>query len=117
MELNEFLPTSDTITVQIKNPKTDEVVGYIEGYLGHTEEFTEAQYELFAKVTRDEDGNIADKDAAKLTLELLAARVKSWDFTQGGEPVDVSRAKEIFTKLRWVARQFQEGVEEAEDFI
>jgi len=117
MELNEFLPTSDTVTVEIKNPKTDEVVGQIEGYRNHTEEFTEAQYELFAKIPRDEDGNISDKHAAKLTLELLAARVKSWDFTEGGEPVDISRAKEIFTKLRWVARQFQEGVEEAEDFI
>lgn len=117
MELNDFLPTSNTVTVEIKNPKTDEVVGYIEGYRGHTEEFIEAQYELFSKVPRDDDGNIKDKDAAKLTLELLAARVKSWDFTEGGEPVEVSRAKEIFTKLRWVARQFQEGVEEAEDFI
>jgi len=116
MELKDFLPTSDTVTVEIKNPKTDEVVGYIEGYCGHVEEFQEKQYDLFAKVPRDEDGNISDKDAAKLTLELLAARVKSWDFTEDGEPVDVSRAKEIFTKLRWVARQFQEGVEESEDF-
>jgi len=117
MELNDFLPTSDTVTVEIKNPKTDEVIGSIEGYRGHAEEFQELQYELFAKVPRDEDGNISDKDAAKLTLDLLAARVKSWDFTQDGKPVEVSRAKEIFTKLRWVARQFQEGVEEAEDFI
>lgn len=116
MELKDFLPTSDTVTIEIKHPKTGETAGFIEAYLSHTEEYTEAQYDLFGSAPRDDEGNIDQKTAAKITLQMLAARVKSWDFTENGEPVDTSRALEVFRKLPWVARQFQEGVDKAEDF-
>lgn len=116
--LSDFLPDSDTVTIVVKHPKTQEPVGWeVELLLSHTPEFKELQYGVLARVPRTEDGSVSPMDAARLTVELYAKRIKSWTVTDQGKVIPLDRAEEVLNKLPWLTRQIQEGVEEAEDFI
>lgn len=125
MDLNDFLPTTDEVVVELKHPKTKEPIGMsVTLYATHTKEFKEAQYKLIdtalakrAKVKEDYIPSAKETDENRILQ--LAEITKSWDIKQDGKPVKLSveKAVEIYNKLPFVRSQLETALEEFEDFI
>lgn len=124
MDLNDFMPTSDEVVVELKHPKTEELLGMsVTLYAQHTEQFKDMQYKAI-------DRNIAERQNKKdyvpsarqideSRVRQLAEITKGWDLTQDGKKVkfSVEKAVEIYTKLPFVRNQIELALEAAEDFI
>lgn len=125
MDINAFLPTTDEVVVEYKNPKTKEPTGIIVTlYATHTKEFKDVQYEFIdaalakrAKVKEDYIPSAKETDENR--TKQLARITKSWNITQDGKEVKltVDKAVEYYTKIPSLRSQLEAALEESEDFI
>lgn len=128
MDLSDFLPSSDEVVVELKNPKTKEPMGMtVTLYATHTEEFKDVQYRYIdAAIARNSKARKEGKDdytpSAKETDEgrvnQLAEITKSWDITLDGKKpkLTVEKAKEVYKKFTFIRLQLEKALEESEDF-
>lgn len=124
MDLNDLFPTSDEVQVQIKHPKTGDVIGTVVLYATHTKEFKEVQYKyidtaLARRAKMKEDYVPSAKETDESRTSQLAEITKAWDFKQDGKAVKLSvdKAVEVYGKLPFVRNQLETALEESEDFI
>lgn len=129
MDLNDFLPSTDEVHVELVNPKTKEPMGMsITLYATHTEEFKDVQYRYIdAAIARNSKARKEGKDeyipSAKDTdanrVNQLAEITKVWDITlEGKKPkLSVDKAKEVYNKFPFIRMQLEKALEDSEDFI
>lgn len=129
MDLNDFIPTTDEIVVNLKHPKTKEDLGMtVTVYAPHTEQFKEVSYKYIdAAIARNAKARKEGKDEYQITAKeadtnrvtQLAEITKTWDITLDGKKPKFSRDKavEIYNKLPFVRVQVEEALEKTEDFM
>lgn len=125
MDLKELKPNSETITVELVHPTTEEPLLFEDGtpfsitvYAQHTREFKESQQknvDLFQK-----------KGKKKLTImeledsitDHLARITCDWNIQYENKKPKLTyqTAREIYNELFWVKVQIQQELEDAEVF-
>lgn len=131
-DLNDLVPTSDTIDVVLKHPKTGEVLTNdddgsemtITVYANYTKEYKAAVYKQ-ANLRIKKAGSeveIVDFDYEELeqaSLELFSSVTKGWNITFNGEKPKFStkKAKELYEKVFWIKPQVEEALATSADFM
>ena len=128
-DLNDLIPTSDTIDVVLKHPKTGEVLTNdddgsemtITVYASHTKEYKAVVYKLANSRLKDKQGNVTELDFEELEqagLELFANVTKGWNITFNGQKPKFSakKAKELYEKIFWIKPQVEEALANSADF-
>jgi len=130
MDLQTLIPTSDTITVEIKHPVTEETMVNpdkspmtITLWNTFSDKYKEVMYSqadlrLAKALSEGEDikPKAADMDAN--ALDLLAKITKEWNITLGGETpkLTVKQAKELYIKVYGLRTQLEKGLNNSEAF-
>lgn len=129
MDISNFIPTVDTIDVEIKNPVDGEVMlnedntpMTITMYLPHSKQYKEvrhAQTNARIKASRKKGGSdVTAESIERETLDLLVGTTAKWNITYKGKKpkFSVDVASEIYEVAPFIAEQLFEGVAEAEVF-
>lgn len=131
-DLNDLVPTSDTIDVVLKHPKTGEVLTndddgsqmIITVYASYTKEYKSAVYKQANARIKKAGGKIESVDfdyeeLEQASLELFAAVTKGWNITFNGEKPKFSakKAKELYEKVFWIKPQVEEAIATSADFM
>jgi len=122
MDLSEFLPKSDVVTVDLVNPKTKEPLGMsVTVHANHTPEFKDVNYAYIDKAIAKRDAGevVSSRDADEGRVNLLAEITVSWDITIDGKKpkLTVEKAKEVYNLLPFIRNQIEAKLEESEGFI
>lgn len=129
MDIANFIPTTDTVDIELKNPATDEVMTNEDGspmvitmYLPHSKKYKEIRHEQTnRRIKRSQQKKKQDITAQEIeaeTIELLVKTTAGWNITyKEGQP-DFSEeiATEVYNKAPFIMDQLFEGVAEAEVF-
>lgn len=131
-DLNDLVPTSDTVDVILKHPNTGEVLTNdddgsdmtITVYASHTKEYKSAVYKQANARIKKAGGKIEDIDfdyeeLEKASLELFASVTKDWNLTFNGEKPTFStkKAKDLYEKVFWIKPQVEEAISTSADFM
>lgn len=140
--LSKLKPASDTITVELKFPFTDEVLGYVKGepipdlngnpqyitvYANYSREYRKFAHEQAVnRMNKLSQGN-GPKKATTITFdeyedgstELLAKTTVGWSLEDDGKllPLSVESAKEIYDTYFWIKEQVMEAQSNLENFM
>lgn len=130
MDLLDFTPKFDEITITLKHPKTNDVLKNndesdmsITMYASHTESFKDVQYDMIDRSIKESYGKKdyfpSAKDLESRSIERLVKTTKSWNITFGDEQPKFSKkkAEEVYKAIPWIREQLEEGIREQEDFI
>jgi len=126
MDLSDFAPKSDYITVILKNPKTDEPLTNDDGsemsvdyWLPHSKEAQEVAYALSEDKVYEPDAKTTRKDLIDFSNGTFYGSIKSWDITWQGSKPEYTRelAEEVFGKLPALKGQVQEEAGNASGFM
>ena len=130
-DLSNFIPTSDTITVLLKNPTTDEYIKKDDGtemsitvYATHSKEYKAAMHEQtnkrIAKAQKlKKNMTFSAEDIETATIEILAKTTKDWDvqFNKKSLKFSVAEAISLYEKLPFVREQVAEAQEDYTSFL
>ena len=127
MDLQDLTPKSDTITITIRHPVTDEILRNpdksemtVTVWAPHTAEYKKISYKQLDKRLEDARKNKGDSLTAeaieKGTIELLAGVTKEWNITFGGKVPPIKDAKKIYDELFWLRPQVDGGMQDYLDF-
>jgi hypothetical protein len=128
-DLNDLIPTSDTIEVVLKHPKTGEILTNdddgspmtITVYANYTKEYKSVVYKLAnERIKQKQEGieNLDFEELEKASIELFAGVTKGWNITFNGEKpkFTTKKAKELYEKIFWIKPQVEEALADSEDF-
>lgn len=128
MDLKNFVPQSETITVEllspmapyevIKNPDGSPMT--IELYATHSKFYRSEMHEQTNKrikqmsKKRNTSTDITAQELESAGINLLAKMTKSWNITYGDEvpKLTVEKAEEIYTEVFWIRSQLEEALSE-----
>lgn len=125
-DLNDLVPTSDTIDVVIKHPVTGEILTNdddgsemtITIYAPHTKPYKAAIYKQASSRIKKAGGKVEDiefdmEELEQAGLELFSSVTKEWNITFGGERPELTaeKAKDIYEKVFWIRPQVEEAIE------
>jgi hypothetical protein len=126
MDLNDFLPKSDTTEVILVHPKTQEPLlnddgseMTIEVWLPHSKHSKDIRYSQADELIAEGKKGLKTAESERLQLTILAKSVKAWDITLKGQQPEVSFdvAYQIFDDFAFIRRQVEEAIDKAEAFI
>jgi hypothetical protein len=130
-DLNDLVPTSDTIDVVLKHPNTGEVLTNdddgsqmtITIYAPHTRKYKSAIYKQANSRIKKAGGKIENvefdfEDLEQASIELFSSVTKEWNITFGGDKpkLTATKAKEVYEKIFWIKPQIEEAVASYADF-
>ena len=129
MDISNFIPTTDTVDVELTNPVNGEPMTNKDGspmiitmYLPHSKKYKEvrhAQTNRRIKASQKKGGNtITAEEIEAETLDLLVKTTAGWNITYKEKQPKFSEdvAKEVYALAPFIAEQLFEGVAEAEVF-
>lgn len=129
MDLNEFLPKSEEIVVDIVDPKTEgtdepKKTGMsVTIHAPHSKAFKEVQYRFIDEAlernsVEGDKPKISSKDIEQNRIRQSAAITKGWNLVLDGTKIKFSenKALEIYEKFPFIVRQIEEAVSQAEVF-
>lgn len=117
MDLSNFAITTDTVTVEIKHPITDEVLYKDDGdamtitaFLPHAKEYKaviHAQANVRIQKAQKGKSIYTSEDIEEATLDLLIKTIKDWDIQLDGKEPKFSPdiAREVLDKFPWLRMQ------------
>ena len=130
MDLNNLIPTDDTITVEIKHPITDEVLlkddkqpMTITVYAPHSGQYKAVLHEQtnkrIQKASKGKRVTFTAEELENVTLELLAKTTKDWNIQLNGKSpkFSVTEAVDLYSKLPWLKQQALEAQEDYSAFL
>ena len=124
-DLNDLVPTSDTIDVVIKHPVTGEILTNdddgsemtITIYAPHTKPYKTAIYKQANSRIKKAGGKIEDiefdiEELEEAGLELFSSVTKEWNITFDGDrpKLSANKAKDIYEKVFWLRPQLEEAI-------
>lgn len=129
-DLTNLIPTSDTITVTIKHPVTDEpllkddgVEMTIEVYAPHSAQYKAVVHEhanrRLQKAMKSKKTVLTSEDVEAMTLELVVKTTKSWDIqiNKKTPKFSVEEAQDLYSKLGWLKQQIIDAQEDYSSFL
>ena len=129
MDISNFIPTVDTVDVEIKSPVDQSVMKNEDGtpmtitmYLPHSKEYKAVRHDQTNRriqASQKKGGNkVTAQEIEAETIELLVKTTAGWNITYKEKQPKFSEevAKEIYEKAPFIAEQLFEGVAEAEVF-
>jgi len=131
MDLKDFTPKSEVVTVEVLHPATleplvnkDKTPMTIELYAPYSKQYKSAQHEQQnkrlqrAQKARKGGFSISSEELEKEGVELLAKVTKAWNVTYEGESPELSvkKAVEVYTELFWLVEQINEAMADVVDF-
>ena len=130
MDLSNFIPTSDTLTVIIKNPVTDEALMKDDGtemsvtlYAPHSKEYKAAVHaeanKRIQKIAKTKKNTFSSEEIEASSVELLARTTKDWDIQMNKKSLKftVDVAIDLYQKLPWLKQQLLEAQEDYTAFL
>ena len=130
MDLNNLIPTDDTIVVEIKHPVTDEPLLKDDGktmsitvYAPHSSQYKSAVHEQtnkrIQKAAKGKKITFTAEEIENATLELLAKTTKDWNIQLNGKSpkFSVTEAMDLYGKLPWLKSQVLEAQEDYSAFL
>ena len=124
-DLNDLVPTSDTIDVVLKHPVSGEILTNdddnsemtITVYAPHTKQYKSAIYKQANSRIKKAGGKIEDvefnvEELEEASIELFSNVTKNWNITFGGDKpkLTATKAKEIYEKVFWIRPQIEEAI-------
>ena len=129
MDISAFIPTVDTVDVELKNPVNLEVMTNADGspmtitmYLPHSKQYKEVRHaQTNKRIQENQKKNkkvITAEEIEQETLELLVKTTAGWNITYKEKQPKFSEevAREIYELATFIPEQLFEGVAEAEVF-
>ena len=130
MDISNFIPTVDTVDVEIKSPVDQSVMKNEDGtpmtitmYLPHSKEYKAVRHDQTNRriqASQKKGGNkVTAQEIEAETIELLVKTTAGWDVTYKGKHLkefDPKVAKEMYELATFISEQLFEGVAEAEVF-
>lgn len=130
MDLNNLIPTDDTIVVEIKHPVTDEPLLKDDGkvmtitvFAPHSSQYKSAVHEQtnkrIQKAAKGKKITFTAEEIENATLELLAKTTKDWNIQLNGKSpkFSVGEAMDLYGKLPWLKAQVLEAQEDYSAFL
>lgn len=130
MDLNNLIPTDDTIVVVIKHPVTDEPLAKDDGkemtitvYAPHSAQYKAAIHEQtnrrIQKASKGKKITVTAEDIENAMLELLAKTTKDWNIQLNGKSpkFSVAEAMDLYGKLPWLKQQVLDAQEDYAAFL
>jgi len=130
MDLNNLIPTDDTIVVSIKHPVTDEPLVKddktemtITVYAPHSMQYKSAVHEQtnkrIQKASKGKKITFTAEDIESATLELMAKTTKEWNIQLNGKSpkFSVAEAMDLYSKLPWLKAQVIDAQEDYTSFL
>ena len=130
MDLSTLLPTSDTITVILKHPVTDDVLMKDDGvemsvtvYAPHSKEYKAAIHEQtnkrIQKAQKNKKITFTAEEIDLASVEMIAKTTKDWDLIFNKKPLkfSVAEATDLYQKLPWLKDQVLEAQEDYTSFL
>ena len=130
MDLNSLVPTTDTITVILKHPITDDVLFKDDGteqsitiYAPHSKEYKTVVHDAVNKrIQKAQKKKLTTYTAEEIedaSIESLAKTTKEWDIQLGGKTpkFSVVEASDLYRKLPWLKDQLIEAQEDYNSFL
>lgn len=122
MNLYDRTPKSDTITITLKDPETQEVFKNADDtpmtitlWAPHTREYKAALYDIRSGATEEVKG----KELLDSMTEVYATVTKEWNITLEGDQkakFSYKKALEAYKKVYWIEEQIQSNLSEYEAF-
>ena len=129
MDISNFIPTTDTTLVELKNPTNGDVMTNEDGspmtitmYLPHSKKYKEVRHaQTNRRIQASQKKGVKSITAEEIeaeTLDLLVKTTAGWEITYKGKKPKFSEeiAREIYEVAPFIAEQLFEGVAEAEVF-
>jgi len=131
MDLKELKPQSDTITVELKHPSTEEPLLNLDDspmtitvWAAHSKEYKavihEAANKRLKKAAKNKNKQVdmTIEEIEQQGLDLAVSVIKDWNITYGEDQPKFSRslAEEIYKELFWVREQVDEAIESVDVF-
>lgn len=129
MDIANFIPTTDTVEVELKSPVTGDVLTNsdespmtVTMYLPHSKQYKEVRHAQTNKRIQESQKKskktITAEEIEAETIDLLVKTTVGWNITYNDEMPQFSTelAKEVYEKASWIADQLYEGVGDAEVF-
>ena len=129
MDISAFIPTVDTVDVELKNPVNMEVMTNADGspmtitmYLPHSKQYKEVRHaQTNKRIQESQKKNrktITAEEIENETLDLLVKTTAGWNITYKDKQPKFSEdvAREIYELAAFIPEQLFEGVAEAEVF-
>lgn len=129
MDIANFIPTKDTVVIELKNPSTGEVMTNPDGkpmavtmYLPHSKVYKDVRHEQtnrrIARSQQKKKQTVTAQEIEAETIELLVETTAGWDITYKDEKPAFTKdlAREIYNVAPFITDQIFEGVAEAEVF-
>ena len=130
MDIANFIPTTDTVDIELKNPATDEVMTNKDGspmvitmYLPHSKKYKEVRHEQTNRRIQASQKKgaktITAQEIEAETIDLLVKTTADWSITYKEKHLkkfDPQVAKEVYEVAPFIADQLYEGVAEADLF-
>lgn len=121
-DLNDFIPTSDTVVVEIKHPNTGKTLDNDDGspmtitvMAPYTREYKALIYKQASERIQKSGGVMPEytyEELDKASTTLLSSATIEWNITFDGEKPKFSakKAKEIYEKVFWIKPQVEEAI-------
>lgn len=130
MDISNFIPKTDTVDIELKDPDTLKIMTNEDGspmvitmYLPHSRVYKEVRHEQTnrrIRASQKKGGKtITAEEIESESTELLVKTTASWSVTYKGKhlkKVDADTAKEIYEEVPFIPEQLYEGVAEADLF-
>lgn len=130
MDLSSLIPTTDTITVIIKHPVTDEPLlkddgteMSIEVYAPHSAQYKAVVHEQtnkrLQKAMKNKKTALSAEDVEMMTSDLVVKTTKSWDIQVNKKTpkFSVAEAQDLYSKLPWLKQQIIDAQEDYSSFL
>ncbi len=130
MDLSSLIPTTDTITVIIKHPVTDESLlkddgteMSIEVYAPHSAQYKAVVHEQtnkrLQKAMKNKKTALSAEDVEMMTSDLVVKTTKSWDIQVNKKTpkFSVAEAQDLYSKLPWLKQQIIDAQEDYSSFL
>ena len=130
MDLQDLIPKTDTVTIEIKHPVTEETMVNSDGspmtitlWNVYSQQFKDVQYEhadvrLALTMEKGDDLEIKASELDANHLDMLAKITKEWSLTLEGKKVKLTqdKAKELYLKVVGLRPQLDKALKESEVF-
>ena len=131
MDLMNLQPTTDTVTILLKHPVTDEILKKDDGtemsitmYATHSKEYKAAMHEqtnkrLLKSQKAKKNVIFTAEDIDSSTIEVLAKSTKEWDLQFNKKPLKftIDEAINLYQKFPWIKEQVSEAQEDFTSFL
>jgi len=130
MDLSSLIPTTDTITVLLKHPVTEDALTKDDGtemsitvYAPHSKEYKAALHDQtnkrIQKAQKTKKVTFTAEEIDLASVELIAKTTKEWDLIFNKKPLkfSVAEATDLYQKLPWLKDQIVEAQEDYTSFL